>query len=203
MNFSYPYKFIWQLVIKPKKKKFQLNSTALDSSAMPEPGFVLGQNFWLGSIKGCASVQKPPPLTISNRFQRFMHSDLLTATAPFKIDYRMVYAEHRSPLQIQVEFVLEKIVNIFAFNYFWKERRNNIPLTFHSMRFYLQKILHIGLCVPVSCSNDQISNLTQEYFDEEFLDTQIINDYQPNVLEVKDLHPSVNYMEKTSFRLLV
>lgn len=88
-------------------------STALDSSAMPEPGFVLGQNFWLGSMKGCAAVQKPPPLTISNRFQRFMHSDLLTATAPFKIDYRMVYAEHRSPLQIQVEFVLEKIVNIY------------------------------------------------------------------------------------------
>lgn len=167
---------------------------------MPEPGFVLGQNFWLGSIKGCAAVQKPPPLTISNRFQRSMHSDLLTATAPFKIDYRMVYAEHRSPLQIQVEFVLEKVVNMFFFfKYFWKGKREQQSF---DISFYFQKILHMGLCIPVSCTNDQISNLTQEYFDEEFLDTQIINDYQPNVLEVKDLHPSVNYMEKTSFRLL-
>lgn len=78
---------------------------------MPEPGFVLGQNFWFGSIRGCEAVQKPHRLTLSNRFQRFMHSDLLTSTAPFNIDYRMVYAEHRSPLQIQVEFVLEKNVN--------------------------------------------------------------------------------------------
>lgn len=174
---------------------------------MPEPGFVLGQNFWLGSMKGCAAVQKPPPLTISNRFQRFMHADLLTATAPFKIDYRMVYAEHRSPLQIQVEFVLEKIViiyfKLYVYKYFGRDKKTNNLLTFSfDMIFYFQKILHIGLCIPVSCSNDQIRNLTQEYFDDEFQDTQIINDYQPNVLEVKDLHPSINYMEKTSFRLL-
>lgn len=61
-------------------------------------------------MKGCEAVQKPPPLTISNRFERFMHADLWSATAPFDIGYRMVYAEHRSPWQVQVEFVLEKQV---------------------------------------------------------------------------------------------
>lgn len=79
---------------------------------MPEPGFVFGQNFWLGSIKGCEAVQKPHQITLSDRFPRFMHPDLMTSTAPFDIDYRMVYAEHKSPLQIQVEFVLEKMVNL-------------------------------------------------------------------------------------------
>lgn len=83
---------------------------ALDSSGVPTSGFVLGHNFWLGSIKGCEAVQKPPPLTISNRFERFMHADLWSATAPFDIGYRMIYAEHRSPWQVQVEFVLEKQV---------------------------------------------------------------------------------------------
>lgn len=83
---------------------------ALDSSGTPEPGFVLGHNFWLGSMKGCEAVRKPHTLTISNRFQRHMHSDLVYARAPINVDYRMVYATHQSPWQIQVEFVLEKTV---------------------------------------------------------------------------------------------
>lgn len=87
---------------------------------MPLPGFVLGHNFWMGSMQGCEAVQKPPPLTISNRFERFMHTDLWSATAPFDIGYRMVYAEHRSPWQVQVEFVLEKNVRNLFFFFFKK-----------------------------------------------------------------------------------
>lgn len=68
----------------------------------------------MGSLKGCENIQNPPPLTISNRFPRFMHSNLLSATAPFDIGYRMVYAEHRSPWQVQVEFFLEKAVSVCA-----------------------------------------------------------------------------------------
>lgn len=87
----------------------------LDSSGTPTSGFVLGHNFWMGSMRGCEAVQKPPPLTISNRFQRFMHTNLLSSTAPFDVEYRMVYAEHRSPWQVQVEFLIEKIVCIRAY----------------------------------------------------------------------------------------
>ncbi|XP_055322371.1 O-acyltransferase like protein-like [Sitodiplosis mosellana] len=147
---------------------------ALDSSAMPLPGFVLGNNFWMGSVQGCGAVQKPPPLTLSNRFERFMHTDLWSATAPFDIGYRMVYAEHRSPWQMQVEFTLEK-----------------------------NKVLHVGLCLPQSCSNDQIANLTQEFFDSSTLDAQIMHDYQPNVLEVTDLKAKTNLMDRWSFRIVV
>ncbi|XP_055312462.1 O-acyltransferase like protein-like [Sitodiplosis mosellana] len=146
---------------------------ALDSSAMPVPGFVLGHNFWMGSIQGCHAVQNPPPLTISNRFKRFAHSDLWSATAPFDIDYRMVYAEHRSPFQVQVEFLLET-----------------------------NKILHVGLCLPRSCSNGEIANLTQEFFDSSILSAQIMHDHQPNVLQVKDLNAKTNLMDKWSFRLI-
>lgn len=85
--------------------------SALDASAMPGSGFVLGQNFLLGSVRGCAAVQEPHIVTISNRFKRHMRSDLLTAVAPIETDYRVVYAEHQSPLQIQVEFTLDKRVS--------------------------------------------------------------------------------------------
>lgn len=90
---------------------------ALDSSGSPGSGFVLGHNFWLGSMKGCEAVQKPPRLTLSSRFQRVMHSALLTSTAPFDIGYRMVYAQHKSPWQIQVEFMLDKIVGVLFYLY--------------------------------------------------------------------------------------
>ncbi|XP_055307399.1 uncharacterized protein LOC129571608, partial [Sitodiplosis mosellana] len=146
---------------------------ALDASAMPVPGFVLGHNFWMGSIQGCQAVQNPLPLTISHRFTRFSHSDLWSATAPFDIGYRMVYAEHRSPFQVQVEFFLET-----------------------------NKILHVGLCLPRSCSNGEIANLTQEFFDSSILSAQIMHDHQPNVLQVKDLNAKTNLMDKWSFRLI-
>lgn len=93
---------------------FSLES-ALDSSGTPASGFVLGHNFWMGSLKGCENVQSPSSLTISNRFERFMHSNLWSATAPFDIGYRMIYAEHRSPWQVQVEFFLEKAVSVCVF----------------------------------------------------------------------------------------
>lgn len=85
--------------------------TVLDSSGNPESGFVLGQSFWLGSIKGCEAVQKPHTLTLSNRFERVMHANLQKARAPFDIGYRVVYAAHTSPWQIKVEFLLDAAVS--------------------------------------------------------------------------------------------
>lgn len=79
----------------------------MDSSGVPEPGFVLGNNFWLGSIKGCEGVRQPHRITLSDRFQRRMHPSLLKSKAPFDIEYRVIYVEHKSPWQIQVEFLLD------------------------------------------------------------------------------------------------
>lgn len=72
---------------------------------------MLGQNFWLGSIKGCEAVSHPHTLTLSNRFERIMHAGLLKTKAPFDIGYRVVHASHTSPWQIQVEFLLEAAVS--------------------------------------------------------------------------------------------
>lgn len=67
---------------------------------------------------------------------------------------------------------------------------------------YLQKILHIGLCLPVSCSNEMIFNLTQEYFNSAELIAQQINDFHPNVLQVKNLDAKTSLFEKKSFQLI-
>lgn len=144
----------------------------LDSSATIQPGFVWGNNYWLGSISGCAAVRNPMPLTLSSRFPRNMKSTLIKAIAPFDVDYRMVYAKHQSPWQIQVEFLLS------------------------------DKILHIGMCLPASCSDSEISNLTQSYLDGNFLESQNVFEHQPEVVLVKDLYVKSDFLQKTSVKII-
>lgn len=102
---------------------------------MPTPEFFLGQNFLLGSVKGCKAVQQPNLVTISSRFQRDMHKDLLITIAPFATEYRIVYAEHRSPFQIQVEFTLIKRVYYTCSNYLVQI---NVHISFNEFDFSLE-----------------------------------------------------------------
>lgn len=67
---------------------------------------------------------------------------------------------------------------------------------------HLQKILHVGLCLPVSCANDEIGNLAQNYFNSTQLEAQIMHDYQPNVLKVKNLNSKTSWLDKISFQLI-
>lgn len=125
-----------------------------------------------------------------------MHSDLLKTKAPFNIEYRVVYATHKSPWQIQVEFLLEAAVSV--------KHNTHIIVDFirNFCSIYSQKILHIGLCLPTSCSNTEIANLAQKYFELELLDIQSVLDQHPDVLEVKDLNVKTNFLEKTSVQII-
>lgn len=99
-----------------KTKKTNLhNLTAIDSSARIQSEFLYGNNYWLGSSVECATLQSPFTITMDNRFPRIMKSDLLNATAPFDIGYRIVYARHNSPLQVEVEFQLSSVKNFINF----------------------------------------------------------------------------------------
>lgn len=81
----------------------------LDSSARIEPGFIFGNNFWLGSIKECEGLKKPHSVTLSQRFHRHMKSNLVDSIAPINLEYMVVYAKHDSPWQIQTEFLLTRV----------------------------------------------------------------------------------------------
>lgn len=65
-----------------------------------------------------------------------------------------------------------------------------------------QKILHVGLCIPTSCTNNEILNITQNYFDQSLLQAQRFFEHQPQVLHVKDLSVKSNFLEKTSVGIL-
>uniref|UniRef100_A0A182R0D9 Nose resistant-to-fluoxetine protein N-terminal domain-containing protein n=1 Tax=Anopheles farauti TaxID=69004 RepID=A0A182R0D9_9DIPT len=127
----------------------------LDASGSQEPGFMWGHNHWIGSEKGCESTRAPLSITLSDRYRRNMKRNLVTALAPFELDYRIVFAKHQSAWQVDVKFQSENI-------------------------------LHIGVCIPRSCSNAELHNLTERYFDENLVLAQDIYEFKPNVLHVKN-----------------
>lgn len=139
----------------------------LDSSGQSGSGFLLGNNHWLGSTKGCESVKEPLYITLSDRFERLMKPDLIYDTAPFEVDYRVVYTKHHSPWQVEIKFMSENL-------------------------------LHIGLCLPKSCTNSEIHNLTQDYFNTKALDIQSVYEFEGDVLLVKDLRLRENFFYKPS-----
>ncbi|XP_055537122.1 uncharacterized protein LOC129725377 isoform X2 [Wyeomyia smithii] len=143
----------------------------LDSSGIQEPNFMSGHNHWIGSEKGCESAQTPLSITLSGRYRRNMKPNLVTALAPFDVNYRMVHARHQSPWQLE-------------------------------MKFQGENILHIGLCVPRSCSNGELFNLTARYFDERIIHSQDIYEFKPDVLQVKDLQLTTNFWVKPSFLVI-
>ncbi|KXJ79811.1 hypothetical protein RP20_CCG027969, partial [Aedes albopictus] len=70
------------------------------------------------------------------------------------------------------------------------------------MKFLSENILHIGVCVPQSCSNGELFNLTERYFDERIIQAQDIFEFRPNVLQVKDLQLTENFWSKPSIFII-
>jgi peptidoglycan/LPS O-acetylase OafA/YrhL len=143
----------------------------LDSSAQKESGFIFGHNNWIGSPKECESVQEPLYITLSDRYHRTMKPDLIQSVAPFDVEYRMVYAKHHSPWQVEVKFMLENM-------------------------------LHIGLCLPKSCTNNEVFNLTRKYFNNRLIDVQVMYEIDADVVHVKDMKLSHDFYYKKTLWLL-
>ena len=66
------------------------------------------------------------------------------------------------------------------------------------IKFLSENVLHIGLCLPNSCQNSEIHNLTQEYFNSRISDSQEIFDFDGDVVLVKDLKLRNNFFIKKS-----
>ncbi|KAJ6613713.1 hypothetical protein Bhyg_17720, partial [Pseudolycoriella hygida] len=160
-----------QMIYKGINQKDVWAMKVLDSSAKFEPGFILGNNFFLGSREECEMLQEKHYVTLSTRFLRNMKTNLVESVGPFDVEYNVVYAKHDSPWQIQTEFLLTR------------------------------KILQIGLCLPKSCNSADVWNITQSYFDDETIGICSELEFQPQVVRVKTLNVETNFFKKTSVQL--
>lgn len=66
-----------------------------------------------------------------------------------------------------------------------------------------EKILHIGLCLPKSCTHDHVKILTQNLFDKSPTSFLLVYEMKPKVLEVKNLKFRPRFLLKKSFLSLV
>uniref|UniRef100_A0A1A9WE38 Nose resistant-to-fluoxetine protein N-terminal domain-containing protein n=1 Tax=Glossina brevipalpis TaxID=37001 RepID=A0A1A9WE38_9MUSC len=145
----------------------------LDSCGTKSSGFIFGHNYWLGNREGCTAVQQTFPLSLSSHIDRIMHKNLLTETAPFDIDFRIVYLEHNSPWQVDNKLLILQ-----------------------------ERIIHIGLCLPSSCINEEIHQLMKAYIQSHYFIEDDIFTMKPKVLYVKDLKISEQFYKRLSFKIL-
>ena len=151
-------------------KSCKLLILVLDSSGEKKSGFMIGNNNWIGSREQCYYTNNIIPITINKqpgRFNRTMKPDLFHNIAPFQMTFKIVHAQHYSPLQVQYKVTKENILNI-------------------------------GLCVPATCSNEEINAFTQSYFDSEMTDQYNNLELQAQVLEVKDMQIRNGFFYKKS-----
>ncbi|XP_002007074.2 nose resistant to fluoxetine protein 6 [Drosophila mojavensis] len=80
--------------------------------------------------------------------------------------------------------------------------RHNSPWQVE-IKLMSEQIIHIGLCLPSSCSSSEVQHLAAEYVGRGMFAESDIYDIRPEVLYMKDLQLSESFYQRTSFRLLV
>ena len=136
----------------------------LDASGNAKTGFVWGNNFWLGSMRACNLLNKPPKIYLAPSKTRNGWANLTEIGSQIPLDYRMFYVKHESNIQFD-------------------------PATFD------KSILHIGLCLPMSCHNHDNFHMGQKIFHSTNFgeSLQLGNTF---LLSTKTLHVRDNFLSE-------
>lgn len=116
-----------------------------DASGRKPMGFFYGNNYFLGSKFICETLNNPPEIFLVTSKDNAMDLDFIKVKSQIQVEYRMIYLEHRSKLQ-------------FAMNVF-NQRFNTI---------------HLGLCLPRSCSKSDLEILSNQLIAKTFSNQQDI-----------------------------
>ncbi|XP_011634641.1 nose resistant to fluoxetine protein 6 [Pogonomyrmex barbatus] len=130
----------------------------LDSSGGPKSGFFYGNNFWLGSRSQCLDTMNRRRFEIAERH-------ILNDT------------QYRDP---QTEFPP------FEVNYFAAHFRHNSTLQYHG-HIRNEDLITLGLCLPASCSTNNLSFILKEIFRDRVLLISDLYSMDLSLVRVKDL----------------
>lgn len=83
---------------------FFKNILVLDSSGQPKPGFVYGNNFWLGLKTQCLDLDNHKEHAVSpeNIKNNSIYRNVNEEYPPFKVNYFAAHFHHNSTLQYHV-----------------------------------------------------------------------------------------------------
>ena len=165
-------------------KVLMVLSLVLDASAKPSSGFTIGNNFWFGSRKTCAYANQRIPVELSDQYKSKTKPGLYFDTSPFEVQWSVVYVKQESPLQGTKNFFCVKFIHqIFTVHYGVMQ----------------ENLLHIGLCLPKSCEQNQIRFLVQTFFDSSEAELFRV---QARVVDVKDPKFNLRLLQNSAFWIL-
>ncbi|XP_043578464.1 nose resistant to fluoxetine protein 6-like isoform X2 [Bombus pyrosoma] len=131
---------------------------ALDTSGVPPGGFVIGNNHWLGDRQGCKFFSE-------NR------------TAPLSENIRKNNSIYRNP---------NEEYSPFEFRYFIARARHNSTVQYH-VEIEDEDLVTLGLCLPASCSIDDVATMLVKVFRNEALFIGELFNIHFKLIEVSDL----------------
>ncbi|KAG5322398.1 NRF6 protein, partial [Pseudoatta argentina] len=136
----------------------------LDSSGELKPGFLYGNNFWLGSRSQCFDIMNKAPLQLAKRYilNNTRYRDPQDEFPPFQLNYFVAYIRHNSTLQYHINMLTE-----------------------------VRSDYTLGLCLPASCSTNVFTNNISCILEGIFRDRiLLINDLYSvdlNLIQIKNL----------------
>ncbi|XP_036143105.1 nose resistant to fluoxetine protein 6-like isoform X2 [Monomorium pharaonis] len=141
----------------------------LDSSGGIKPGFLYGNNYWLGSRIQCLDTMNRSPLMISPQkiINDKQYRDPQQEFPPFKINYFVAYFKHNSTFQYHV--------NIFD-----------------------EDLVTLGLCLPASCSVNNLSFILQRILHDKSILMHNLYFVDLYLIQVKDLENNDKWLSKSA-----
>ncbi|XP_011858614.1 PREDICTED: uncharacterized protein LOC105556150 isoform X2 [Vollenhovia emeryi] len=128
----------------------------LESSGRFKPGFLYGNNYWLGSRSQCIDTMNTNPLQISE--QKMLNNILYhdpQRFPPFKINYFAAHIRHNSTLQ------------------------------YHTY-VYNEDVITLGLCLPASCTIQNLNSILESVLHDRSIFIDDLYSTNLQLIRIKD-----------------
>ncbi|XP_015188577.1 PREDICTED: uncharacterized protein LOC107072833 [Polistes dominula] len=142
----------------------------LDACGEPKSGFIYGNNYWLGSKSQCENIRNGDSVIIS--------AEILRNNSRYR------HIEDEFP-PFEVKFFVAHI-------------RHNSTLQYHIV-IPDEDLIILGMCLPASCSKDQLSTLLENLLRNRILFQGELYSADYTLVEVKDLIDDHRWMLSGTF----
>lgn len=139
-------------------RRYLWSLKVLDSSGNPEPGFLYGNNYWMGFRSQCEDLQNRRPFVLMKEtiLNNSRYRDGKTEFPPFGLNFFVAHMRQNSTLQYHVMLPNEDLVSL-------------------------------GLCLPDSCTTNELATIFESIFKNRTLLFNDLYYADFSLLEVKDL----------------
>lgn len=76
------------------------------------PGFMWGNNFWLGVERACYLLNDPPVINLIKSENRKMFANMTAVSSEVPVEYRMFYASHTSNVQFDADLFNKSVLHV-------------------------------------------------------------------------------------------